>query len=826
MLDFEYRNDLNVGRVCLELSLKPFRQLDDEYIYNVCYKLFDEWRALIRHADSCAIMMWTSDGSEILSYSGDINDEFEWCRYIGMGNPSEKNPAAKGLDTDNIHIKPVLYMENPPKIRYSDLKRIISTLKKVGKEMYGLDVKVGETFDPGPEFAYSEFKEIRHPELSRDARIMTHFWVYCATYLHADNYKYAAYPDGITEGTHFGEFLGKQFNELAADVGFDYIWLSNGFGYSLASWNWRGELFDGENFNYDKTQEVRKSINEFWIHLTRELKDIVIEARGSNLSTGMDISAHGCPIDDIYKYNIIAPPNSPWAALNFRFGLELAGYMSHVAHLPENGYLFRYYTHDPWWINSPWFDRYGRSPHDIYLPLSLARIDENGNTTLPYGINFLSADDSFGEIPYKCPNEVIPHVLEAYEHYSDSPGLMTWIYPFSYYCDIGLKESKIDRIIMDDWFIENAIDNGLPLNSVISDSNFKKCDKNIFKNTIMLTCVPESGSDLEKSIIDGINAGLKFILFGDTSNASNILKNIIGIQSDSEEKISGEFELTKYDSHDSYENTQPSKILFHDEIVSSGGIGEISNGKTDVILSVIHKESGLQRVYSTYNKDKNVVWIRGSFPHKRILKTQQALPWLSSIAEYFNPTVLLRTALKYFHINIKFNMYDCNWNDKLPIILNSRRNNALYFNTFAKDTTITTDLSYPDGAPAITDTEFFIENSTARYTMPKWWHKECRIFIKQAKKSKIAVQTVTIEDCLFVDHRIMITGLQNAVVTFTAPCDNDVILRANEPCIWRGSNIEYEIIDGYKYVTAPITGNLAIGWMQKGKREQYKLLEF
>lgn len=821
MLDFEYRNDLNIGRVCLELSLKPFRQLDDEYIYSVCYKLFDEWKPLIRHADSCAIMMWTSDGSEILDYSGNIDDEFEWCKYIGMGNPSEKNPATKGMDIHNIHIKPVLYMENPPKIRYSDLKRIITALKKVGKDMYNLDVKVGETFDPGPEFAYSEFKEVRHPEISRDAKIMTHFWVYCASYLHADDYRYAAYPNGISEGTHFGEFLGKQFNKLAADVGFDYLWLSNGFGFSLASWNWCGELFNGEQFNYTESQNVRAAINEFWIHLTREIKDNTIEVRGSNLSTGMDISAHGCPIDDIYNYNIIAPPNSPWAALNFRFGLELAGYMSHIAHLPDNGYLFRFYTHDPWWINSPWFDRYGRSPHDIYLPLSITRIDEYGKATPPIGINFLSADDSFGELPYKCPNEVIPHVLEAFNDYGDSPGTLTWIYPFSYYCNIGLRENKLDRIIMDDWLIENAIDNGLPLNTVVSDSNFYKSDKNIYKNTVLWTCIPESDSELEHAIFDGIESGLKFILFGDTSNASGKMKSLIGV--DIGEKLNSEFLLDNFEFIDTYENTQPSNTLYHDEIVSSGGISEILNSVDNIkpLVSVTHKKSKQNRIYSTFNTEKQIVWIRGSFPHKR---SKTTLPVLQSMTEYFNPSVLFRNALKCFNVNITFNMYDCD--DKLPIILNSRRDNAFYFNTFAKDTTITADLSYPNGAPAITDTEFFIENDTARYNLPKWWHKECRVFIKQRDKSKITVQTLTAEDCLFVDHRIMISGLKDAVVTFYAPSDNDVILRLNQAGIWRGSNIEYKIHEDNMYVTEKISGNLAIGWMKKGKRAEYEKLEF
>ena len=114
--------------------------------------------------------------------------------------------------------------------------------------------------------------------------------------------------------------------------------------------------------------------------------------------------------------------------------------MSHIAETPSEGYLFRYYTHDPWWINSPWFDRYNRQPHDIYLPLSVARLDENLRVMQPYGINFLTADDSFGNLPRRCPVEVIPHLLDAYSHYPDSAGPVTWVYPFEQYHKIGFKD--------------------------------------------------------------------------------------------------------------------------------------------------------------------------------------------------------------------------------------------------------------------------------------------------------------------------------------------------------------------------------------------------
>ena len=46
----------------------------------------------------------------------------------------------------------------------------------------------------------------------------------------------------------------------------------------------------------------------------------------------------------------------------------------------------------------PWFDRYNRQPHVIYLPLSVARLDENLRVMQPYGLTF-TADDSSAIFP-------------------------------------------------------------------------------------------------------------------------------------------------------------------------------------------------------------------------------------------------------------------------------------------------------------------------------------------------------------------------------------------------------------------------------------------
>ena len=840
MFHYDYRQDLDVGRVCLELSLKPFYDLAEDRIEKTCYELFDGWRELLRYASSCAVLLWTSDGSEILEYRG-LDEEFEWCRYIGIGNPL-KDPEKNGYDTKRLHVRPILYRENPPIMHYRDLKHIIASLKKVGKEQFGLDVTVGETFDPGPEFAYSVFKYERHAEIAKGDIMGNKQWLHCAARLHEDHMRYAAYPDGIPEGTHFGEFLGRQFMAMKQDLGFDYLWLSNGFGFSLSSWDWVGELFDGEKYDFTHAKAVREAIQEFWTHFLKEVEGLPIETRGSNLSTGMDIAAHGCPIDSIYEYNIVAPPNSPWAAMDYRFGLEMVGYMSHIAHLPKGGYNFRYYTHDPWWLNSPWFDRYGRSPHDIYLPLAIARMDEKGQCTPPIGVQFLSADDSFGKMPRKLGIEVTPYLLEAFNDRPDEPGLVTWVYPFDYYCKLGLQDGRPDRVMMDDWFVESAIDQGFPVNTVVSDANFAKSDLTVYRKTILLMPVPDAGTPLEASLLRALDGGLNVILFGDTSGASDAIRTLLGVQLSQER--SGDFVLRtdcfadtftcedssvlhEYDCRPDTDRPCISNILHHDPVVSAGGIRETATGMAEVLASVLHRDTKEERVYMTANRNagngSTIVWIRGSFPHRRA--SEGHLPPLVDLNKNFNPSVLLRSALALFGYTIAFDAYSSH--DKLPLIFHSRRENASFLTGFAKDSTVMTRMSYPDGAPMPLDTEFMIENDIGTYPTKKWWHSECRAFIKQKQKGKIIVQTVCPESYIHIDRRMFINGLVDAQVTFYAPKGGAARFILNHPFCHIDSNVPLTITqDGTKYVAEHLTGSLSITWEYDKEDNDFKKLQF
>ena len=55
----------------------------------------------------------------------------------------------------------------------------------------------------------------------------------------------------------------------------------------------------------------------------------------------------------------------------------------------------------------------------------------------------------------------------------DEPGILTWLYPFKEYGEIAKKkQSQLNILFFHDWFVRNAINSGLPLNTLMSTDEF------------------------------------------------------------------------------------------------------------------------------------------------------------------------------------------------------------------------------------------------------------------------------------------------------------------------------------------------------------------
>ena len=522
--------------ITLELSLKPFKQTDEPYIRNVCREILAEWRPLIKNRNEISFLFWTGDGSEILDYDGDEKKEFEWGYFIGTANlplATEKDDPALSL-----HAKKRLYTENPPKMTYETLKSIVRTFKEEGQRLFpDAKIRAGSIFDVGPEFAISDFKYKRHPEICSGTALDKLRFVDSTALLHADNRAYAAYPDGIPEGLSFATFLGAQTKAFFSDIGFDYIWFSNGLGYSADPWKLTGKIYDGEHFYAEKLEITAEKVFSFWKMFRAACPNLPIESRGTNNSAGIDYATDGVPLWDVYNagFNVLPPPNSPWAALNNNYGLEITGHMTRICHLPGKDFLFRYYLNDPWWMNSPWYDRYDGCASDIYLPMSIARIDESGNVQSASRLNVFTLDNSRGDIPDQCVNEALPHILKAEKDCPDEIPFLIWLYPMKKYTT-AKSERDLFEMYHGDKFIMEAINNGLPLNTVISAEIFKNLPTEIYTDRIIVSpCVCD---DATTERLAGFAAsGGKLLIYGSSERISENRingKNVIKIDIKSE----------------------------------------------------------------------------------------------------------------------------------------------------------------------------------------------------------------------------------------------------------------------------------------------------
>jgi hypothetical protein len=798
-------------RVTFEMSPKPFRSMAEKDVRVVCSDLFRQWAALIRRVDSVAIMLWTADGSEILDYRGSMGDEIEWARYIGIGSPPKDAPADDPTRI-GLHAVSHLYMDNPPKMTYGTLAMIVRTLKQVGREMTGKPIYVGATFDPGPEFANSKFKYVRHPEIAKGDTHGRDTWVSCIARLHADNVSYAGFPKGITENMSIGTFLGGQSQHFLTDMGFDYLWLSNGFGFSISSWAVKGPLFDGTKFDVTKAPELRDSIMEFWKDFRKECPKFSLETRGTNLLLGSDLATNACPLQEIYdgSFNMIAPPNSPWAAIDGDFGLELVGYLSRIAELPANGkFPFRFYTHDPWWLNSPWFDRYGREPHDIYLPLAIARVDDKATITKPAYLEFLTVDNTYGRMPEQCANEVTPHVLSAMDSFSDAPGVLTWLCPFREYHEMVFgKTPQPETAFFADWFLRGAVNAGLPLNTVVSTGNYLsslKASPRYFDETVLVSLLPEAGSLLESALIDRIDKGLPVLFYGPVHHASPKMLERLGLKTG--EGIDGMLELkTSLDLDKDLHGGMPMQFN-HRSILCGGPVDTQTSGDAAQVLATV-KSGSTERVYAV--KSKNVAWIRGTFSSS-IGSGGARIPVPDDPTQILPAESLARAVLA--QLDYSFVVTKPTASTRLPVIFAARSKNGYFLSGYAPSTVASIRMRFPMGAPLLVGRETWIEDGHATYNMPRSWHSEARCFVDQKEASEVSCVEYYAGMVGF-RRRMLLKGLKNATVAFLPEDDKRVVMQVNDMRlhIEKSSTPVSKSAEGNKLTVNNITGTLFISW--------------
>lgn len=807
------------NNITLEASLKPFKLNEKAYIQAVAHEMFTQWQSLLRHADTVSVMLWTGDGSEILDYKGNEAQPLEWAMY--MGNPNTEHEVGSGPESLSLHERAYLYRENPPQFVYGDLAFIVKSLKEAGRKVTGKPILVGATFDPGPEFAKSPFKYEKHPEILGGNAMGHKTFVSSYAVLEGDSEAYAGFPDGIPEQTPFGTFFGRQSQHFLTDLGFDYIWFSNGFGFGAEGWSATGAIFSGKDFQEEKLNPATEKVLEFWKLFRQECPDFPIQTRGTNLSVGADLARDAVDLKGIYEggFNMLPPPNSPWAALDGDFGLELAGYMSRMAELPDARFPFRYYTHDPWWINSPWLDRYGREPHDIYLPMSVGRIDEDGKMGVPTHLNFLTIDDTYGNMPTQVPDEVIPHILKARYDLPTSPGPLVWVYPFDEYHDWAKNEDgRLPEVYYGDWFIRQAINSGLPLNTVISTTSFQEVNvkmPGIFKESVLVAIAPAKDSRFEKALMEFVKNGGNLIVFGPMDHTGPEFMDFINLTN--LDPLEGEMQLISNLNEDLMEENGPN-LMNHRSLFSGGGFRtKMSDPEDEYSRKLLHVEQSGQlrdmawvRAHPDWKGGK-VLYFRGTnssgFTGGRLLTPDDP-------EEYVIVPGLLRKMLSAFGMHIKVEKQAISIKD--PVLTINRSDNAFIFSGYNPNSTVKQYFKFEQGAPLLLGLETILEEGHSTYTMPTAWHRECRAFVKQ-ESGMLSFKELH-SGQKGIKKRYRVSGLKNGTLRFypqDAVTNDDLQVFLNSGYPWKSGQVPFKVINDERgsYVeVSNVSGTVVFAW--------------
>jgi len=733
-----------LSRVMIELGLKTFTTLDDASVKDRCRQVFGNWRRLIEDAkDGVSVMLWIGDGDEFFNWRGEMNETFLWNDTVGFNN---LNYDAYPENRHYINGKATPYIANPPKPTYADLKRIITTLRETAREMYGIEIQVGDTVDAGPEFVQSPFKFERHPELLKGGP-KSEFpkslaFLCCYAEMKGDKEKYATFPEGLPEGTPFGTFLGRQYEHFANAMGLDFIWFSNGLGLTHYAWNYLGEVYNGLERHPEKAPESIRNFVSFWKAFRAECPTKRILIRGTNFSIGMDATAHGIDIREIYREgNLnIHSPNPPWGSSNL--GLEMAAHLSRISSTPTREILFRYYINDSWFTVVPWWDYYNRETFDIYCPMSAARLTGKGEVETPTDFNVMTANTGHGELFKTQSSEIEPHIRRAFDKAPDEAGPLVWVYPFSEYSDEPHRpDGQIQKSFFGDWFVTRAIAGGLPLNTVINTDSFGECLKSnpgALKGRVLLAPTPAANWKYADLVLEFVKRGGKAIFYGSLRDASPALLAALNVKNDV--PLEGALDVTLKMAEDEFEVSPKKRPLLHKGEDSDGGVTEVLAGKdaATTVRATVSK-GGKKRVYALVREQKNwkggkLAWIRGTLPFE--VKPNSLEPVMFKSNETQDAPTWVRYLLSDFGIHVRHQRRDIY--SQPAFIFASRSRGSYFFNGHKPDVTPLTQLRFPDGAPILCERQAFVKDSETTYQLDRSFHFECQAFVKQASGSLVS----------------------------------------------------------------------------------------
>ena len=786
----------------LGLTMRFFPDNEPAHVRAVCEELFTLWRPLLERASEITAGFMIGNGEQILRWTGNLEDEFEWDHYLGHNNPQAAQYGFEPIPLRDF--KPDWFH-----FTYADLRDIVRIFRETARDMYGLPLALGTLLEPGPEFCESLFRYVWHPE------VITYMGgghgnsIDYKGVLRADDRVYGAYPDGIPEGEPVARFMGRQVASFCQAMGFELLSISNGLGFGTYPWSIVGRNFDGTRFGLTPYRELADDILDFWVMFKSEMPGIRVSAQGSNWPVGIDLAAKGVPLGDLYDRRLLDFPLGYTVSVFFddSVGFAMAAMMSRSAHAPGNALSF--YLNDPWYPQDPWEDYpYDRHAFDLYAPASMALIGAAGEILATAGFGTL-VHDSYGGTAPETARSFMPHLETALKYAPDAAGPVTWLYPFAECHDILERlPDQAGKVWAWDAFTSKAIDAGLPLNSVVSTEHLSAAlASGVLGDTILYTPLPMPGADYVSDLLAWIGSGGKVLFYGPADMADSRIVDLLGI--DLASPVAGEVRLAWDSEAVPLDTPIGSRSLLHSAVVCGGGLRErLSAGAAGVTVVGTASSQDEDRVYALSALEGQVAWVRGTLPFE-IVEGERI--WNHSGLDHVIASRLPRRMLSLMGYDLRHRLLQPD--QRNPQMFIWRHRNAYLFCGYKPDNTVGFAFRLPDGAPIFTGDDALLEGGAALYHLEKSYHRECRVFVDQLSGIIRCRRTLNKE---FTESEISIAGLQDATVSLYLPLDKipGAYVRMQGPASRYGDG-GFDIAShrsGDRIVLRGITGTLRVRW--------------
>jgi len=758
------------------MSIKPFALHGREAFDQTARRVLRSWDKLIDRADEVAALLWVGDSTEILVWSGDMDQPLEWGRYEGFCNLQRKaEPYFPGW-FDNR--PPQVFAPGLPELTYADLRDIIAALKRAALEVHGVTFHPGMTFDPSPEFSESPFKYDEHVEVLSDhpegpRRYCQRMVSHQAT-LHADPRRYAAYPDGIPEGTTMGAFLGGQARHFAEAMGYDYLWLSNGFGFSHYAWHANGDILETDGKWYpDRVPRQLELLKRFWTDFREACPDLPLEFRGTNQSLGVDLSTDAASHELVAELSgsDVGAPNLPVLQAEL-LARDIATYLTRIAGAPSRRLIYRAYLNDPWHEHNPWHDIYNREPFETFSCMSCARLRGDGSLDVPTDLHILTTDNERGEMPQDDINEVIPGYLRALSHRADAAGPLVLVYPFKdFHRVLEQHPDRLPHLFACDHYLWRSIESGLPLNTVIEADEFAELQQSggVGADRVWIAPTPVIEGRYERALIQHMRQGGGVLLFGSLAFASDELRGLLGIDL-ADEALAGDFAVSRPVADDDFDaGVDLSGLpLKHHASTGGGGIREVAADNAEPWLSI--EQNGARRAWATLHTGVEPGgqfrgWVRGTVPYGSEFEPPYLRPTVDAFDQYQRTPDALRVMLARFGYDLRQRRADATV-EPIRVFL-KRQGGAWWFEGSKPDTTTRLRCRLPHGAPLFTGQDTVVRDGYAHDTFSKTIDNPVRFFVP-AQTGKYRVTTESFG--LHQSHGYAVRGLKSdTVIVFPDP---------------------------------------------------------